>query len=1044
MLKFLKKILFGEKENIKIYNEDFIEKEKEKYKSLFDNIEGKSLDEQQRTAIVTDSEANLVIAGAGSGKTLTIVGKVKYLLEKGIQPKEILLLSYSNKTVDELNAKIKNKTEEKIAYTFHAFGNKILGKKLLKETKEYINKNTLVKLLREDEDFNRNYLEYLFCYSHDMITELDFENKNEMYNATPSNLISYNEYIKSKVRTIIYNLKILYYKNHKTLDGFNKETALLELEKDQASTNIRNFLETFHENLYKIAEEEKEEKNIKKELEEEKEEKNIKEELKEMKEKEFTDEEKLLRKYCSTKKTVQLDNRKKVRSEEERIISNFLVLEGINFEYEILYKNGNFKTPDQKDFFYDENKGKDSEFKKYTPDFYLTDYDIYLEHFGVSKDMKPHQYDEEKNKKYVESMEWKRQVHQLNGTKLLETYSYYSQENIFIEKLKEILVKNGVELKPLSKEKIRLLTILIEDHYENDAFVNLVLTFLQLFKSNGYKEDKILEFEKEAEKKPEYLKKKHQLFFSLFRKIFSYYNEQKDKDKNTVDFNDMINEATERIEKTSILQDLGHNYKYIIIDEFQDTSYSRFKLVKAIIKKTKAHLMAVGDDWQSMYRFAGSDISIFTNLKDHFSKMTECKIENTYRNSQQLIDLASRFIKSNKEQIEKQLSSVKSLDKPIKILCCKKEELGIKVTDILKKIEENLKNNFYKKEKIEVMILVRNNKEFNSLNGNLFFSMENSSLIKEILKEKGYEDISNISCGTLERLIKSLKEKYDKNQKKNRNENVEEDNRTILAPWLNKNIAISFQTIHKSKGLEADEVIVLGNNDEIYGFPTKVQDDSILEYLLPKKEKFLFAEERRLFYVALTRTKNHTYLIIDEDKPSSFIEELIHLDEGIGTLGYESEYETFKNLKCHVCQGPLVERINSEIKQKFLGCGNYPSCGYTEAQKENRIKKDDLKIEVDSPGKRINIVYSIVEGLLKKYRNLNSEDKQKFIQSFFVEVGAVFTAIMIGNEVVGSLLITASHKIGENVRKEIELNQKEKEEIEKIFNNSKEIEEKYC
>ena len=340
MLKFLKKILFGEKENIKIYNEYFIEKEKEKYKSLFDNIEGKSLDEQQRTAIVTDSEANLVIAGAGSGKTLTIVGKVKYLLEKGIQPKEILLLSYSNKTVDELNAKIKNKTEEKIAYTFHAFGNKILGKKLLKETKEYINKNTLVKLLREDEDFNRNYLEYLFCYSHDMITELDFENKNEMYNATPSNLISYNEYIKSKVRTIIYNLKILYYKNHKTLDGFNKETALLELEKDQASTNIRNFLETFHENLYKIAEEEKEEKNIK-------------EELKEMKEKEFTDEEKLLRKYCSTKKTLQLDNRKKVRSEEERIISNFLVLEGINFEYEILYKNGNFKTPDQKDFFYD-------------------------------------------------------------------------------------------------------------------------------------------------------------------------------------------------------------------------------------------------------------------------------------------------------------------------------------------------------------------------------------------------------------------------------------------------------------------------------------------------------------------------------------------------------------------------------------------------------------------------------------------------------------------------------------------------------------------
>ena len=114
----------------------------------------------------------------------------------------------------------------------------------------------------------------------------------------------------------------------------------------------------------------------------------------------------------------------------------------------------------------------------------------------------------------------------------------------------------------------------------------------------------------------------------------------------------MINEAT-----SIVSSDAVHlPYTYIIIDEYQDISVSRYRLIEAIRKKTGSTILCVGDDWQSIYRFAGSDLSLFTDFERYFGKSALLKIENTYRNSQQLIDIAGRFVMKNKRQIRKNLS----------------------------------------------------------------------------------------------------------------------------------------------------------------------------------------------------------------------------------------------------------------------------------------------------------------------------------------------------------------------------------------------------
>ena len=136
------------------------------------------------------------------------------------------------------------------------------------------------------------------------------------------------------------------------------------------------------------------------------------------------------------------------------------------------------------------------------------------------------------------------------------------------------------------------------------------------------------------------------------------------KENSAVDFEDMINESAKILKEVKEMKQ-KLDYKYIIVDEYQDISRQRFDLVKALSEVTNAKIIAVGDDWQSIYAFSGSDITLFTKFKEKMGYARMLKIVKTYRNSQDVIDIAGNFIQRNTEQIPKQLISDKRIENPV-------------------------------------------------------------------------------------------------------------------------------------------------------------------------------------------------------------------------------------------------------------------------------------------------------------------------------------------------------------------------------------------
>ena len=328
--------------------------------------------------------------------------------------------------------------------------------------------------------------------------------------------------------------------------------------------------------------------------------------------------------------------------------------------------------------------------------------------------------------------------------------------------------------------------------------------FINLLKSNDLDEHYIIEcIKKEKDKR------NHKLLIII---LYIYINYQKELLANReIDFNDMISLATKKIQKYGY----DKNIKYIIIDEFQDTSPIRFNLIKALLQKTKSKLLVVGDDFQSIYRFTGCDLSLFLNFKNIFPKAKILKIENTYRNSQELIDIAGSFIMKNNNQIKKDLKSNKHIKYPIEIIYYK---------DFLKEFIKLIEK-IHTKNKKTILILGRNNYDINLITSN-----------KKFL--------------------------YEKN--------------TITY----KNITMKYLTIHRSKGLEADNVILINLTNKLTGFPNKIENNKVFKHIIKEKDTYPYEEERRLMYVALTRTKNKIYLLVPKSNQSEFIKELKKIGKG--------------------------------------------------------------------------------------------------------------------------------------------------------------------
>ena len=714
-------------------NQAFTVAQYEKYRPLFDSIESHPLNNDQREAIIHDEDSNLVVAGAGTGKTSSIVGKVAFLLSSGAaKPDQILLLAFTRKAAEEMSGRLDSRIGPSAAglsvRTFHGFGLEIIaqvrGEKpsLAFDDKEGGQYRVLADAFdrcSQDEEYARRAVEYFAYFLQPVVTAQSFDSPGESY-----------RYLKSQ--------RPLYLKGERLA---------------MRGEDLRSF--------------------------------------------------------------------------DEVDIANFLFTHGVEYEYETEYR---VRTASK-------------DHRQYTPDFYLPAYDIYIEHFAVNRNGEVPDWFSSRNGKsasqaYTDDMTWKRQLHRENKTKLIETFAYEKKEGVLLENLEKRLLEHGVVL--CERSSIELIREL-KTHAQKPVplFIKFMATFLELAKSNGFV---MADLRRNVARLGN--QSRATAFLDLFEPISDAY-EAYLRTRGVIDFSDMIAMATAHIRNREYVSP----FKYILVDEFQDISIGRYRLLKSLIDQNpEQRLYCVGDDWQSIFRFTGADISVMVDFSGHFGFAKRTSLAGTYRFGQPIADISSRFVMKNPNQIPKTITSHRhGEDEP---LPCE-----------------------------------------------IRYASDMAQGVEEILRDLNGAAVSrkaSVSVGVLGRY------RHD-----------EPRGLTSIAARY-PSLQVVYNTVHAAKGLEWDYVVLSNVIAGKYGFPTEICDDPILELVLTGDKGAKNPEERRLFYVALTRARRKVFILTDPTCPSVFVKEL--------------EAQSGKMTLCPVCKtGFLVERSNGQ----FIGCDNYPYCTYT-------------------------------------------------------------------------------------------------------------------
>lgn len=690
-------------------------------------VEGRDLDRQQLTAIGYDVRTRLVIAGAGTGKTTTIIGLVKELLLSGkARPEDILLLSFTNASVNELKSRIRKETEQVVeTTTFHRLALKIIAESQGKvpgvthiDIRRFLTDEILRR--RTDMEYLRRLNEYI-AYDHDSLhDEGRFSDGSEM-------------------------------------QAYLQENPLYTM------------------------------------------------------------------------------NGEKVKSFGESDIANYLALNGIPYVYEDRY----------------EIDTADSEHGPYYPDFHIKGTNVYIEYFGIDREGNVAGFMIDRNpdaaKEYREGMEWKRGIHEANGTRLIELYSYERSEGELTDILEKNLKSFNIKSQPCSPEDIFERTF-SNDRWKLNSVVSDFTTAILLIK--GFERPWKDVFPEGRGHQRRQLKRME----AVLEPLYNAYQTQL-ANRNEIDFEDMLNLASEHVRKGHYV----HSYRYVIVDEYQDLSRSRFELLRSLRGSKDYRLFCVGDDWQSIYRFNGCDVSYILDFERYWGPSAICRIERTYRFSGELLKKSSDFISRNGRQYSKQLMGTADRNSRVYPLFAPTEhEIRQRIADVLMKIPNGK----------EILFLGRYNHDV------------------RILSENGFGWKPGIS-----------------------------DNSSEICFSERPDLNMRFMTIHSSKGLQADVVISLNNRTGKYGFPSRM-DEPVLIPLLLGGENDRYDEERRLFYVAMTRARDAAYIVSVTGHQSDFFKEI---------FPYYGRDSGTSPMICPLCGGMLI--LKEGRYGRFYGCSNYASRG---------------------------------------------------------------------------------------------------------------------
>ncbi len=525
-----------------------------------------------------------------------------------------------------------------------------------------------------------------------------------------------------------------------------------------------------------------------------------------------------------------------VRSLEECIVADWLFLNGIEYVYERDYEH-DVASP---------------EHRQYKPDFYLVESGVYIEHFGVNRDGSTAPWIPAAP--YRAAMEWKRATHKRFGTRLVETFSYDKKEGALTERLAERLAAVGVSSKPMPPSEIERA---VDGRGVISQLAKLLSTFLQHFKEGRRTIGELRPVTGATDPQ------RARSFLGVFEHIHEVYEEALREEK-AIDFQDMIGRAADHVESGRYRSP----YRYVVVDEFQDTSRGRARLLRALLDQVPdRRLTCVGDDWQSIYRFAGSDIAHMTHFHAHFGHTVSVALDESFRFGRRLLQASAQFVQKNPAQLRKTLTSPRDEGRP-------------------------------------AVVLVPMSKAPAEADGGATRATVND--VRGILAGIGQQMPEGGAVYLLGRYTFSLRGAE----------------LATLREGFPK-LTIDFLTVHKSKGLQADFVIVLDANSGRFGFPSEIDDDPLLSMVLAEPDALEHAEERRLFYVALTRAKRRVFILTRETQRSAFVEELLG-KEYAGLV--EGPPEWADRVPCPDCGGTLVRRANTKTGAPFWGCVDFPYC----------------------------------------------------------------------------------------------------------------------
>ena len=581
----------------------------------------------------------------------------------------------------------------------------------------------------------------------------------------------------------------------------------------------------------------------------------------------------------------------KVKSRAEKAIANFFFLYNIKYQYEKIASWAD-KSDDK---------------VVYQPDFYLPEYDIYLEHLGLNRKNEVPEWFEWSSEEYLAKIDWARSQFKKHNKTLLETFDYDYQEGNLESILKKKLRAKRVKFKKRSFEEF----INSVSDVNSYSLIDDYKEFISTAKTNNVKVDQVEELLTRGFEKQYYFAKSAAM-------LYKYYEDYLEENRK-IDFNDMIYKAAAILKENP--KKYQNRYDHLLVDEFQDVSLGHIEIIKQFFEEnSKVKLFCVGDDWQSIYSFQGSDPKYFIDFEKYFGRSAKTYLVDNYRCPESVLKAGNSLIDNNKHKIEKKVNANNPVETIPKLHIVSdnnryKHRLTSYTVNLVKKYlaEENKPK--------DIMIICR---------------YDGAAPFLEAIKEKLKADgISYIGKGD---------DYYNSESNGQRPEN-----------------AVSIFSVHQSKGREADNVILLHMvQDDNFSFPAVDKESKLIEPVKLNKINHL-EEERRLFYVAITRASKNLDILTQSNNMSPFVREIeTHLEraEALNLNKIEKNrgfnltvkpYRIWNSDSDKISQSGMLETRTEEVV-KFIA---WKSCGLKELEKDIWYKLRNLKIKEYNGEKQI-------------------------------------------------------------------------------------------